>query len=189
MDEYRHFLLTDTATAEAYTSTSSGGGEFKTPPRDTAKHGQRLTDQMREATSAVDAGAAQQPVLKDLHVIPLTFESAPDYELKLESLESKQQGLRIMDVRKEDGKQAATVAIPKDKTDHFIKRFQQCLKVCFGFSPVACPERVFSKMAMFKATVGVKDTFSSKQSPTEAIAPHVFVFTSCRHFGYSQLVF
>jgi hypothetical protein len=125
MDEYRHFLLSDTASTESYTSTSRGDGTFRTPPRDSAKHGHELADQFREVQNKAIAEHGKEPATEDLHIVPVTFASASDHELKLERLENKPKGIRILNVREVSGRQVATVAIPKGKIDHFVKRFEE----------------------------------------------------------------
>lgn len=125
MDEYRHFLLSNTASTEGYTSTSRGSGTFRTPPRDCAIHGRQLADQFRKVQNQATVDHGREPATENLDIVPVTFASNADHDLKLESLENKPKGIRILNVREESGRQVATVAIPKGKTDHFAKRFDE----------------------------------------------------------------
>jgi hypothetical protein len=58
----------------------------------------------------------------------LQFESDPDFELKLESLESVRDGIELVAVKKLDSKMVATCFIPEGKLDHFFKAFSEYLE-------------------------------------------------------------
>ncbi len=76
----------------------------------------------RQATRIVVAGAPSG--------ITVEFESPPGFDLKLQSLENKQKGIELLNVRyvstdAGDPVQLATVFIPDGALKHFFDRFQQ----------------------------------------------------------------
>lgn len=132
MPDYRHFLLSNQGSVEPYTATSGGKGPFKTPPRDDRKsHGKSLLEQLSKIQAQAEE-LEKEPASAGLHFIPVTFQGelvGPDGKalsgLKLESLETSDGGIRIVNVREEGTRQFALVAIAKGKFEHFAKRFQE----------------------------------------------------------------
>lgn len=52
----------------------------------------------------------------------LEFSGEENYELATKSLENRQQGVRLLNVRTEDGIVKATVYVPEGKEEFFLKR-------------------------------------------------------------------
>ncbi len=125
MPNFRHFVLPRNGQPEAYTATGGGSGTFTSPPRDRAQHAQKLVDQIRHVRDNADEQLAKQPATSDLHFIPVTFLGTTDADLDIDRLENKAVGIRVVNVRSEAGRQVATVAVPKGKTEHFEKRIEQ----------------------------------------------------------------
>lgn len=132
MPDFRHFLLLKHGASEPYKATGGGGGVFKSPPRDSREaHGTSLIEQLKK----IQEGAGElekEPASAGLHFIPVTFQGelvGPDGKgisgLKLESLETSDGGIRIVNVREQGGKQLALVAIAKGRFEHFAKRFEE----------------------------------------------------------------
>lgn len=124
-----HFLITDTAHTEPYTSPSSGGKSFQLPRRQRESHGQGLLrrfDELREESESIieeqkafgiDAGNG----------ICIQFESEPDFELKFESLEAIRSGIELLAVQRRDNKTFATVFVPEGKLDILTRKIADYL--------------------------------------------------------------
>jgi Subtilase family len=123
--DYPHFILPGNGQPEEYTARGGGRGTFRSPPRDRPRHAQSLLDQLRGVRHDADQRLAEQPATTDLHFIPIAFESAAGHELALESLENKTARIRVVNVKTENEKQIATLAVPRDKIEHFEKRFTE----------------------------------------------------------------
>jgi hypothetical protein len=123
MPAYPHFVLPANGQPEAYTAPGGGSGTFLAPPRDRPRHAQKLLNQIRAVRDSAEEQLGKSPATSDVHFIPVAFESAPDHALAIDSLENKPAGIRVVNVRTEDQKQIAVVAVPKDKIYHFEKRF------------------------------------------------------------------
>ncbi|MAT16926.1 MAG: serine protease [Planctomyces sp.] len=124
MPEFPHFYLPNHGTPENYTSTNRGRGKFEAPPRDRVQHANKLLNELRQARDTADEELKKTPATTDLHHIPLVFEEAADSKLKVESLEDKRRGIRVVNVRVQNGLKVATVAVPKGKIDHFENRIR-----------------------------------------------------------------
>lgn len=130
MPDYRHFVLENTASSELYTAPRGGSGKFRTPPRDHRKeHGDRLIGQLRTIEGRADTELKKEPATDGLHFIPICFQGeilSPDGRpldgLKLESLETN--GFQLTNIREKNGKQYATVAVPREKIEVFVHKFQ-----------------------------------------------------------------
>ena len=121
----RHLLITGTANTEFYTSPATGGGsKSKLPPRQRQAHGQRLLNQLNNLRQEAEKLLEEQIAfgVDAGNGICLQFESEPDFDLKLESLEVIRSGIELLAVTKEDSKTLATVFVPEGKLSFFIKR-------------------------------------------------------------------
>ena len=125
MPDFPHFILSGNGQPEAYTAPGGGSGTFSSPPRDRPRHAKKLLDEIRSVRDSADEQLAKDPATSDLHFIPVVFEGATDADLEVDRLENKTQGIRVVNVKSETGRQVATVAVPKGKTDHFEKRIEQ----------------------------------------------------------------
>ncbi len=129
-DKLPHFLVSDTAHTEPYTSISSRGKTFRLPPRQRQSHGQKLLrkfDRIREESRTIisdqkafgiDAGNG----------IYIQFESEPNFELKFESLEATRSGIELLAVRQVEKKTFATVFVPEGKLDILTKKIADYLE-------------------------------------------------------------
>ncbi len=118
-----HLIITDTAHTKPFTSPSSGGGQKPIPDRDRNKHGQYLLQQVHQLEQeAQQLGQEQRAFGVDVgNGVFLEFESAPNFELPLQSLENKRHRIELVAVREEDDKTFATVFVPEGKLSHFEK--------------------------------------------------------------------
>lgn len=137
MADLKHFLLSHTAESHDYTSTGGGGGKFRSPPRDSRElHGNKLRQEFEAAKNeASQLEQAASPAMDGLLHLPLALEGSIEVKekktfsgLDLEKLDSDAKGIRIVNVREEDGRQIAIVAIPKDRLDYFEKKISDYLE-------------------------------------------------------------
>lgn len=120
-----HLIIQNTATAEPYTSpTSGGGGGMKTPVRDRQTHALKLINQLESLKSLEKTITNEQ---KDLGIeasgIQVEFISDPEFNLKLESLEFQRSGIELCSSHLRNNETTtATVFIPEGKLDYFLKK-------------------------------------------------------------------
>jgi len=113
------------ATVERYTTPNKGGGAFRMPPRDRQTHGEELLEQLNQADAEEQeqrAQAAANPA-----GVVIDFLSAPEFELRLKSLEAAGQGIELLNVTMEGDVTVATVFIPNGKLTYFTGRFERYL--------------------------------------------------------------
>src|SRR6266581_3409071 len=101
MSDLAHLRLENSATPLPYTRPPSGGSqEFQLPPRDRIPHAQQLAAGLRQAESDVAAIRQDHPVTDDaIDGVPITLRSDPGYELPVESLERRREGIELLSVR------------------------------------------------------------------------------------------
>jgi len=123
--KYPHIVIPDTTrSSERYTSVFSGRGEFAIRARNRRLHGRALRAQLKAIDQTRTALAEQRQAVgipSDVG-ITLQFESEPEFEIKLESLDNRTHDIQLLNVlRTEDGKTLATVSVPEGKIAHFFK--------------------------------------------------------------------
>jgi hypothetical protein len=130
----KHLLVPTPADGERYTPHPRKIPPFAfLRPKDRAAHARSLQDALElaqvQATARRDAlGIAVQGVERGLYI---EFDSLPDVELQLDSLENRKKGIELRTVQRiqadPDGPtvQRATVFIPPGALKHFVSRFQQ----------------------------------------------------------------
>lgn len=134
MPDYRHFVLKNTASPESYATTRRGRDDFRTPPRDHRRtHGERLIKQLRDIEKQADIELKKAPATDGLRFIPICFQGElltsdrkPFGGLRLKSLEGKD--TRVLNVREKDGKQYATIAVPRNKIESLIRKVQKYIQ-------------------------------------------------------------
>lgn len=124
---YKNIFLDNTESKYSYT-TKKGGRSFLIPPRNRIEHGNKLLKQLDEAWKVnIDSKAVS---ISKNHGTYLEFESSPNLELKLSSLDAQQQGIKLLNVRKtmlssENTITKATVFVPKGKEQYFTKKISE----------------------------------------------------------------
>ncbi len=118
-----HLLLQGTAQAQQYVSTWRGRIPFDTPPRDTpVDHGTSLTIAVVQAY--VDQQREPESSAQGIPIVPLVLTSEPKFTLYLQSLDNRQMGLELINVRNQpDGSQQATVHIPATNIPKLLQKF------------------------------------------------------------------
>lgn len=124
-----HILISSSPTTEGFTAVVSGGREQLPFSGDRVRHGRRL---MREFERAwVEDENTEEGAY-------ITFESFPDLELALESLDPQRKGdqpeLVAVRVREADGQgvQEATVFIPFGKKEYFLNKLAKYVETAAG---------------------------------------------------------
>lgn len=130
----RHILLHNQGSPEGFATPRSARSTFKFIPRDRQQHGQKLKAQLEEAARQARKQAqvipAEQVVERGFYV---EFESDPGYDLKVESLKSDRQGIKLVAVsevaesEQDEKLMRATVFVPEGKLGYFIKKVEQYL--------------------------------------------------------------
>lgn len=104
------------------------------PPENGRRHGRKLIRELKQAESEVQTrrGTIQEQIQGAQPGIYVEFESAPNTELNLTSLEYQRSGIELVAVRTDTipnqpgtSIQRATVFIPDGKTKHFLSRFEK----------------------------------------------------------------
>jgi len=116
-EKRKHFILEQTAAAEAFRPRSGGGGGAKVPARDRQQHGAALLKQFSDLKPVIEEAHSEQEAagLEDGFGLQIEFESFPDIELAFESLTAERSGIELLNVRHEDGKTLAAVFVPDGK--------------------------------------------------------------------------
>lgn len=126
MTDLPHLRLENTQQSVGYTSTQTGGGEFRLPPRDRSAHAQRLKAALESAEAQAEAlrGAADSASVlqRNADGIVLTFRSDPGYELKLESLERHRYGIKLLSVAIDESRvMSAKVFVPRGQLIRLLR--------------------------------------------------------------------
>lgn len=122
----KHVLVQEPPRAEDYKGRQRGGGEVPAP-HDRAAHARLLRDSLQQLIREEAARVATAPP----GAVPgtyLRFESRPDVNLKVESLENKEKGIALAAVQVlsgEGAKESATVFVPPGRIDHFVGRLTE----------------------------------------------------------------
>lgn len=123
-ERYRHIFLEGPSQTRGFTSPG-GGGDSRIPPRNRRPHGKYLQKRLDKAWEEVEK---QRQVVTHVERrgAYIDFVSEPGFELTLKSLEARQSGIRLLNVRtetvKEDQQTIATVYVPHTKRGHFLRK-------------------------------------------------------------------
>ena len=129
----RHLFVSDVAKTRPFTSPFSGGEKPRFPDRDRGRHGEKLIRQLEKAWK--DAGAsstARQAVsLPSRSGVYIEFLGAPGFDLLTKSLESRGDGIRLLNVRSLSGENGqgpsldrALVFVPPNKEGVFLRKLR-----------------------------------------------------------------
>jgi hypothetical protein len=124
-----HLRLQDTARPLDYTSTITGGSRvFALPPRDPSTHAPKLRTEIdaaqKDAANQRQSAPDRTPdvLVRQPEGMVLTFESDPGRGLKLESLEDRRAGIKLVSVSEVDGVERAKVFVPEGKQTFFLRK-------------------------------------------------------------------
>lgn len=122
-----HLLVPGQFQTEKYTAIPTGGGDHLLPPRDRATHGITLRQQLDQVRQQNEQNRGITSDHDDPARIILEVRSEPNFELSLESLEPRKQGVELACVREENGQRIAVIHVPEGKLTYFVKRVEQYL--------------------------------------------------------------
>lgn len=106
----KHLRLNDSGSSYSYTARGGGGGEYQRPPRERARHAQKLRDELNAAESA----ASERGFGKDDARI-FTYELRPNAIEVVDSLERQPSGIQLLSVTQSPVQIRATVRVPASK--------------------------------------------------------------------------
>jgi len=122
----KHLLLRGTAKTERYTSPKIGRQSISNPSRNPLAHGENLLKQISKAQEEAFVRDETRVAvgIADQNGMYLEFQSEPEFELALKSLESTSQGIELTSVRQRGEVMLATVYIPEGKLVYFTKKLE-----------------------------------------------------------------
>jgi len=100
-----HLFVRQLPTSERFTSIQSGGSKQKSLKHDRAQHGKRLLQEL--------AAAVNVPVEPAKTAVRVEFQSEPDFDLALKSLDTPTHGLELLCVREQGQVSFATVLVQR----------------------------------------------------------------------------
>lgn len=121
-----HIRLEGTASTEAYTPRGQGP-RLRTPERNRESHAQSLLGKFNTLAQEYENLSEERAELGfDARAgLLLQFESAPDFDLKFESLDLRTQGIELLSLRRAERKTIAICYVPDGKLEHFINRIEE----------------------------------------------------------------
>lgn len=120
---YKNIFVNNTEKKEKYKSKRRGSSS-SIPERERVLHGNLIQNKLKEIWEQEKRKAVSISNRKGTYI---EFQSAPDFELASKSLESKNKGIKLLNIRVEEdneGKKVnkATVFVPKGEENYFLKR-------------------------------------------------------------------
>ena len=125
MTQLPHLQLIGGVSGVPYARPKSNYGNFKTPPRDRAGHSRYLRAGIKGAIEAGENELQEQGVEEDAQGIQLVVESHDTFDLKLESLENRVKGIKLLHARTVGGIQRAVIFVPRDAFGLLVDRIDQ----------------------------------------------------------------
>ncbi|WP_316861079.1 S8 family peptidase [uncultured Cohaesibacter sp.] len=133
--DFPHLFLENLPNSQDYTNPSGGGGEFLLPDRPSrSAHADMIRDGLNQAwrEAEVEQEGRRAVSLPTRNGTYIEFESAPGFDLKFDSLETRRSGIRLLNVREEYIDQdasrktiKATVYVPKGKENILLNKVER----------------------------------------------------------------
>ena len=127
-DRLPHIFIKDSVTTSRYTRPLSGGDSgFNLPSRIRKNHAEQLLSQLATIQQEEPNVVSQQKAigLDAGWGIYISFESEPEFDLQIKSLEFQRSGIELCATKQVEGKTVATVFIPEGKLGYFMKKIIQ----------------------------------------------------------------
>jgi hypothetical protein len=125
-EQYSLFFLD---TTESFTYKGKGQGTLKIPKRNREVHSKKLLKQFEALWEDKQDADKSALAMSSRDGVYVEFRNLPGYDLKVESLESRRDGIRLLNIReiKKDNaiEKIATVFIPKEKRHVFLKKLEK----------------------------------------------------------------
>jgi hypothetical protein len=125
MSRLPHLQLIGGVTGVPYTRVGGGAAPFAFPPRDRVSQGRAVRQALNAAVAAAATEHQSQSTEAESRGIQLTVESQAGFDLKLDSLESRQAGIELLQAWTTGGVERAVIFVPKDKLDVLLKKVDQ----------------------------------------------------------------
>lgn len=125
MSQFPHLQLVGGVTGVPYARPPRPGPTFQTPPRDRAGHASSLRQSVDRAIADGTAELRSQGVEAESRGIQLTLESSSGFDLKLESLENRTAGIRLLQAWTRNQVQRAVVFVPRTAFGVLAERIRQ----------------------------------------------------------------
>lgn len=127
--KYNHILVPNSPESIPYTNPG-GGGSFNLKPQNRIEHGNYLKKTFSDAWKNAENEYATHKIKRN--GVYLEFKSEDDFEIVLKSLESlrskkQEQNIRLLNVKRDNGEQIATVYIPIQKANYFLDKIEKYL--------------------------------------------------------------
>jgi hypothetical protein len=123
-----HLVITGRSTTERYVYAGpTPRGTAALPARDRVTHGTSVLQQLDEARQENEQVRGVETRPGEPARIILEVQSEPGFELALDSLEPRSQGVVLACVREEGGVRTAVIHVPEGKLTYFVKRAEQYL--------------------------------------------------------------
>lgn len=122
----KNIILRETSQSQEYTSGSSRGAHLLYPNRDKESHANHIRS-LLEKCFLEEKKHKNAASIKYKNGMYLEFSGHPDYALKIQSLENRNQGILLLNVHDEADSNTirATVYIPEGKEGYFIKKVSE----------------------------------------------------------------
>ncbi|MEI8381427.1 MAG: S8 family peptidase [Planctomycetota bacterium] len=126
MDQLPHLFPRETGTVRRYTYAKPvDSSKFRVPPRDRVPHSHSLVSQINAAEQQAAAQFAAKPSAEEPSGIVIEFQSDPNFELQLKSLESERCGIELRNSRIDStGVMHATIFVPSGKMGLFVRKIE-----------------------------------------------------------------
>ena len=123
-----HLFVTGRAGREPYVYAGPiPRGEVRLPPRDRAAHGNSLLEQLNQARQENERQRGMTTSPDAPGRIVLQIASEPGFELELDSLEPRSQGVELACFRVEDDVRYAVIHVPEGKLVYFVRLVERYL--------------------------------------------------------------
>lgn len=119
----KNIFLQHTATPLPYASQSGGGGPKYPIRNDPDAHAKFISRKLQESR-AQDLTQRQVAAIRYKDGLYLEFSGAVQHDLAIQKLENLQKGIRLSNVKKDNGIVRATVYIPAGQETYFLEKVQ-----------------------------------------------------------------
>lgn len=120
----KNIFLQDTASPLPYVSRSGGGGPKYPVRADPDAHAKFIGRKLQESRTQ-DLTQRQVAAIRYKDGLYLEFSGAAQYDLAIKQLENLQKGIRLLNVKKDNGIVRATVYIPSGQETYFLEKVQE----------------------------------------------------------------
>lgn len=159
-----HIRISKPTDSIGFTTSKSGGGKDHYPMRTREAHGKLIKGKLEKAwTESENEKVATHSERAGTYI---EFQSSPDFDIKIKSLEDLNQGVRLCNVREEKAKQAdgselttkyITAYIPNDKKNWLAKKvdayLEQDQKASFKIPKFSEFENIRKEMKIGKSSI------------------------------------